>query len=172
MAKGPDTDSRERVSIVYKSQLTQSGQDVELPFKLLVMGNFSHSSGDTPLDERDPVKVTKENFDAVVKGLAVRIDLLTENRLAPEKQENLKVRLEFSSLADLTPKSLIRGIEPLAELAELSQALRETKKLLTSNPTLFLRLKEILADKDKKELLLKELNDYNKRFSTTFDENV
>ncbi|MDR2142306.1 MAG: type VI secretion system contractile sheath small subunit [Deltaproteobacteria bacterium] len=163
--------NRERVNIVYKSQL-ENGQDIELPFKLLVLGDFSQASQEIPLDERSTIKITKENFDAVLKGMKIKLDLLVENRLTEVAKEPLRLRLELNSLADFGPDHLVRQISPLKKLVDLSQALVQTKKTLNSRPGLFNKLTSIMADKEKKTAFLDELLRYNDQLDAEESKNI
>jgi type VI secretion system protein ImpB len=95
--------------------------------------------------------------------MAIQLDLLAENHLTQESAQSLpplKLHLEFASLADFTPNELADKIEPLKKLLDLSQALKTTKKIVSTKTTVFDKLKAIFSDKDKKDAFLKELNDY------------
>ncbi|MDR1577559.1 MAG: type VI secretion system contractile sheath small subunit [Deltaproteobacteria bacterium] len=152
--------NNERVQIVYKSQVDQSEREVELPFKLLVLGNFSQSANDASIEDRDPIMVTKENFDAVLKSMGIKLDLLVENRLAKEATTPIRLSLAFNRLEDFEPHRLTRQVAPLKKLVDLSQSLVKTKKILATKPTVLEKLKSILADSDKKQQFMEQLLAY------------
>ncbi|MDR1870659.1 MAG: type VI secretion system contractile sheath small subunit [Deltaproteobacteria bacterium] len=150
---------KERVAIVYKS--SQSNQDVELPFKILLMGDFSRSSDNNiPLDQRPTIPITKENLDAALKGLSIKFEAKLKNHLAKEATEPLLLTHKFRALADFEPRRIIESCPPLAKINTLSQSLARAKKLLIIRPTVLEKLKVILKSHQGKETLLKEVEDY------------
>src|SRR3546814_6924968 len=68
MAKDGSVAPKERVNIVYKPATGDAKEQVELPLKQLVVGDFKLKESDTPLDERKPIQVDKDNFNDVLKG--------------------------------------------------------------------------------------------------------
>ena len=55
MAKESTVAPKERVNIVYRPATGDAKEEVELPLKLLVMGDFTGKPGDQPLEKRQPV---------------------------------------------------------------------------------------------------------------------
>ena len=64
---------RERVHFVYKPPTESLTEFVELPFKILVMGDYTRRPDERPLEERKPVPVDPDTFDHVLAahGLAL-----------------------------------------------------------------------------------------------------
>jgi type VI secretion system protein ImpB len=65
MSKEGSVAPKERVNIVYKPATGDAQQDVELPFKMLVMGNLTGRKDDRPIEDRTPINVDKDNFSQV-----------------------------------------------------------------------------------------------------------
>jgi type VI secretion system protein ImpB len=148
---------RERVSIVYKSNSDNGQQETELPFKLLILGDFTQSGEEGSLDGRQTIPVTKDNFDAVIKGLELKLDLWVDDKFSGQEEQQIPLHLEFSSLRDFEPDQLVHKIAPLKDLADISQALKSAKKTIASHPVILERLQAILADESRTALLAEAL---------------
>ena len=60
MAKEASVAPKERINIVYKPATGDAQEEVELPLKVVVMGDFTLRPDDTPLEERKPVNLDKD----------------------------------------------------------------------------------------------------------------
>ncbi len=67
---------------------------VELPLKLLTVGDFSNGKENRPLSERKKVNLNKNNFDSVLSEFNPEINLAVQNTLAGEGAEE-NIRLHF-----------------------------------------------------------------------------
>jgi type VI secretion system protein ImpB len=145
MAQIPTLDTKDRVNIVYKSKANQNSEDTELPFKMLVLGNFTQNTEDRDsLEDRESIAVTRENFDDILKGLNVKLNLLVENNLTPQAQGKIPISLKFNSMADFEPDNLVQSLDPLKHLADLRRAFKTVKRLFTIYPDLTDRLNVLL----------------------------
>ena len=72
---------KERVNIVYRPATGDAQTEVELPLKLLVVGDYTLRDDDTPLDEVKPINVDKDNFNDVLKGQNLSLNLSVPNKL-------------------------------------------------------------------------------------------
>jgi type VI secretion system protein ImpB len=151
LSQPPPLDTKDRVSISYKSSRPGSDDELELPFKILVLGDFSQSAGSEPLEERQSLPVTRADLDAVLRSFGIVLHLLVDNHLAPGAEGKLRLDLGFGSLADFEPDRLVEQSGPLKELADRRQALKTLRRLLTAHPALTTRLQAIAADPDRLE---------------------
>ena len=53
---------KERINISYKPAVGNAKEGVELPFKLLVLGDFTQSTNDVSLEDRKLINLNKSNF--------------------------------------------------------------------------------------------------------------
>ena len=59
MAKEGSVAPKERVNIVYRPATGDAKEEIELPLKLLVVGDFTRSQDDRMVEEREPINVDK-----------------------------------------------------------------------------------------------------------------
>ncbi len=82
MAKESSVAPKERVNIVYRPATGGAQEEVELPLKMLVMGDFTNAPDDRMLEDREPINVDKDNFDEVLKAQDIKVDVTVPNKLS------------------------------------------------------------------------------------------
>ena len=147
---------QERVNIRYKTETGGAVEEVELPLRLLVVGDFTGRADATPLEERKPVNLDKNNFDEILKAQKVGMTLRVDNVVKPENKE-LAVNLRFDAMADFEPEQVARQIPELRELLELREALTELKGPLSQNAEFRKRLQQLLDDENQRSSILDEI---------------
>ena len=64
---------KERVNITYKPATGDAKEEIELPFRMLVLGDFNRRPDETPLEDRQKIDINKDNFNKVLKEQDVRL---------------------------------------------------------------------------------------------------
>ncbi|MCP3867687.1 MAG: type VI secretion system contractile sheath small subunit [Gammaproteobacteria bacterium] len=157
MAKDISVAPKERVNIVYKPATGDAKEEVELPLKLMMIGDYTLKDDETPLEERAPVNVDKDNFNDVMRKQNLDLAVNVPNRLSGEEGEEMSVRLNFNTLKDFEPESVARQIPELNKLLELREALAFLKGPLGNTPAFKKRIQTLLEDEEARDKLLKEL---------------
>jgi type VI secretion system protein ImpB len=148
---------KERVNITYKPSTGDAQSEVELPLKLLVLGDFTQKQDDRPVEERKPINVDKDNYNDVLKGQNLSLDMAVPNRLGPETEDNLAVNLKFESLRDFEPDAIVERVPELKEIIELRNALKSLKGPLGNVPDFRKKLQALIQDEGTRAKLLSEL---------------
>jgi len=60
MAKEATVAPKERVNIVYRPATGDAQEEVELPLKLLVIGDFTGKTDERMLEDREPINIEKD----------------------------------------------------------------------------------------------------------------
>jgi len=157
MSKDPIVVFKERVNIVYKLFLNDAQEEVELPLKTLVMGDFTGAPGDEPIEKRLPANVDKDNFDEILKAQNISLNFNVPNRLAPENSEELNVNLNIQSMKDFSPDALVEQVPELKKLLELREALRALKGPLSNVPEFRKKIQELIKDDNARQRILAEI---------------
>ncbi|NGR07749.1 type VI secretion system contractile sheath small subunit [bacterium SGD-2] len=159
MSKEGSVAPKERVNIVYKPATGDAQEQVELPLKQLVIGDFTLKESDVPLDERKPIQVDKDNFNDVLKGQGLELNLSVPNRLSEnaDEDEQLAVSLKFEKLRDFEPDAIVEQVPELRQLVELREALKALKGPLGNLPEFRKKLQALIQDEGARERLLSEL---------------
>lgn len=146
---------KERINITYKPSTGDQQAEIELPFKSLVVGDFTGRPDERPIEERTPVSIDKDNFDQVLREHDVRFEGAVPNALSGEGE--LSVSLKIESMRDFEPEAIAKKVPELAELLELRAALTALKGPLGNMPAFRKRLEALLKDDAARQALLSEL---------------
>lgn len=159
MAKDGSVAPKERVNIVYKSATGDAQEQVELPFRQLVLGDFTLREDSQPLDERTPINIDKDTFDDVLKAQELSLQLSVPDRLSDEAEDDARLSLDltFESIKDFQPDSLVEQVPELRQLIALRDALKALTGPLGNVPDFRKRLEALVRDDDARARLLDEL---------------
>ncbi|MHB8137729.1 MAG: type VI secretion system contractile sheath small subunit [Smithellaceae bacterium] len=157
MGKEPSVAPKERVNIVYRTSIGDVKEDVELPLKTLVMGDFTGKSDERPLENREPINVDKDNFNDVMKAQNISFDFAVPNKLSEQHEAEINVQLKMESINDFGPEAIARQIPELQRLIELRDALRALKGPLANVPEFRRKIQELIKDENAREKLLAEI---------------
>jgi type VI secretion system protein ImpB len=157
MAKEGSVAPRERVNIVYKTYVGDAEEEIELPLRFLVMGDYTGREEDTPIEERPTISVDKDNFNEVLEAQKVTLDINVANTLTGQEGDELGVSLRFKEINDFSPDSVCQQIPELKKLVEIRDALTTLKGPLGNVPAFRKRLEALLDDPEAKKRLMEEL---------------
>jgi len=149
---------KERVNITYKPATGDRQSEVELPLKMLFIGDYTGRADETPLENRKPVNVDKDNFQQVLGEHNITIQVAVKNVLTDDKDAaDLPVTLHIKKLADFAPDSVAEQIPEVKRLLELRTALTALKSPLGNVPAFRKKLQSLLGDANAREKLMSEL---------------
>ncbi len=147
---------KERVNIVYKSNTGDQSEDVELPLKLLVMGDFTGRNSDDVIEDRAPKNINKDNFDEVMKSFNISADFNVTDTLSGS-DEDTSVHMEIKSMKDFSPENVAKQVPELNNLLELRKALLALKGPLGNVPAFRKTIQGLLADDATRSQIMAEL---------------
>ncbi len=155
MAKEASVAPKERVNIVYRPAIGDAKEEVELPLRMLVMGDFTLTSDDRMLEEREPINIDKDNFNEVLKAQNISLNLTVPNKISEEPDDELSVQLNFESLKDFGPEAVAQKTPELKKLLELREALTALKGPLSNVPEFRKKVQDLVKDEAAREQFLK-----------------
>ena len=145
-----------RVNIKLDLHTGGAQKKVELPLKLLVMGDYSNGKETRSLAEREKVSVNKNNFNSVLADYNPKARIAVENTLAGDGSE-LPVDLDFKSMDDFKPEVVASRVPELRALMAARNLLRDLKSNLLDNAMFRRELEKILKDPGLSERLRADL---------------
>lgn len=151
---------KERVNIVYRPATGDVQEDVELPLKLMVIGDFIGRTDDRALEDRDPINIDKNNFNDVMASQNISLDLQVMNKISNETNDpdnKLSVNLKFSGIRDFEPDSIVKQIPELGKILELREALKALKSPLSNVPDFRKKVQEMVSNDEARKKLFAEL---------------
>lgn len=157
MVKEASVAPKERINIIYRPATGDAKEEVELPLKLLVMGDFLERPDDRPIDKREPINIDKDNFNEVLKAQGLSLNLTVPNKLSGKPDEEMNVKLQFESVRHFEPEAIVEKVPELKRLIELRDALRSLKGPLANVPEFRRKIQELVKDETARKRLLKEM---------------
>lgn len=157
MAKAGSVAPKERVNITYRPATGDAKEEVELPLKLLVLGDFTMREDERQLEARETVNVDKSNFNEVLSSHDLKLETVVPDRLSEDPEAQMTVSLDFKTMRDFEPDAIIKKVPALAQLVELREALKALKGPLGNVPAFKKKIKDLIQDEGTRERLLKEL---------------
>lgn len=134
-----------RVNIKLDLHTGGAQKKVELPLKLMMLGDYSNGQEDRPLSERSKININKNNFDNVLTEFSPALKLTVENTFAGDGSD-ASVDLKFEKMKDFEPEQVARQIPSLRALLATRNLLRDLKSNLLDNATFRLELERIVKD--------------------------
>ncbi|HVA14072.1 MAG TPA: type VI secretion system contractile sheath small subunit [Stellaceae bacterium] len=148
---------KERVNIKYVPATGDGKEEVELPLKQVVLGDFTMRKDETILEDRKRINIDKDNFTDVMRSMDLSLDLAVEDKLSGEKDRKLPAHLQFKSIRDFEPERVVEQVDELRKLRELRDALSALKGPLGNVPNFRKTIESVLTDEGQRAKLLREL---------------
>ncbi|WP_047609072.1 type VI secretion system contractile sheath small subunit [Rahnella aquatilis] len=134
-----------RINIQLSLHTGNAQKKVELPLKLVVVGDYSNGAEQRAVSEREKVNINKNNFDSVLADFSPSVNLCVENTLAGDGSEE-NVSLSFKEMKDFEPEQVARQIPQLKAMLAMRNLLRDLKANLLDNQAFRKELEKILLD--------------------------
>lgn len=158
MAKEGSVAPKERINITFKPAVGGAQEEIELPLKLLVLGDFTQREDLRKLEDRKPIGIDKNTLDDVLAKQALALTLSVPNRLQESAEvEELAIQVRINSMKDFNPASLVEQIPELQKLMALRDALMALKGPLGNTPSFRRAIEQALADDESRARVLAEL---------------
>jgi len=157
MAKDGSVAPKERINIKYVPAVDDSLEEVELPLKMVVVGDFKGHEEDTALEDRPAISVDKYNFHDVMKETDLSVEVNVPDRISGEEDASLPVKLKLDGLDAFNPDSIARNVPELSKLLDLREALVALKGPLGNIPAFRRQLQELISDEASRSELASEL---------------
>jgi type VI secretion system protein ImpB len=143
-----------RVHIRYDVETEGGVVEKELPF---VVGVLADLTGDPtkalePLSNRKFIQIDRDNFNEVMARLAPGLNLRVENTMQKDGTE-LSVNLKFNSIDDFEPAQVVNQVDPLRQLKETRDKLRDLMSKADRSQDLETLLERVLKNTDELKAL-------------------
>ena len=147
-----------RVNLFLEVDKGDAKEKLELPQRMLMVGDYKGRPDDTPVAEREVVNVNSDNFESVMQSMDLQAEYTVPNRLKPDSDEELKVELEFENLKSFSPEEVAKQVPELNRLVAMRNLLQDLRNRVVSMSQFRKELESIVKDKDALEKLTQELD--------------
>jgi type VI secretion system protein ImpB len=146
-----------RVNIKLDIDKGGAQKKVELPFKMLVLGDFSQKGDSTRLIDKEKINVNKDNFNQVMESMDLGLNMSVENKINPGGGD-MKVDLKFKNIKDFNPLEIVKQVPQLSKLLAARNLVKDLKSNLMDNKEFRKKLEAIMSDKTAMDSLVAELD--------------
>jgi type VI secretion system protein ImpB len=147
-----------RVNITLDVETGGAKKKVELPMKMLVMGDFSNGKTKGRVAERERININKENFETVMSNLAPKLEYHVENKMTNDGSD-ICVKLEVNSMKSLNPEMVAEQIPELHRMLAMRNLLKDLRSNILDNGSLRRELEKIVKSRPELMNLKERLDD-------------
>ncbi|PLY06578.1 MAG: type VI secretion system contractile sheath small subunit [Arcobacter sp.] len=149
---------KERINVTYKPATGDMNEDVEIPYKITLLGEYNPNEEKVPVEDRKAIKVDKSNFNDVLKGQNLSVSFNVDNKLIEDEDSSLNVDLNINSIKDFSPEKIVENVPEMKVLMELRQSLMALKGPLGNVPAFRKAIENAISSKEERDALMSELN--------------
>lgn len=147
-----------RVQITYDVETGDAIEKKELPMVVGIMADLA-GQPETPLPwlkDRKFIDIDRDNFNQVMASIKPRVNFRVDNTMVEEEGATLSGSLDFSSIDDFLPASIVEQVAPLKELYEARTRLNDLLAKLDGNDDLEALLHEVASSTEQRDKLRSE----------------
>ncbi len=149
---------KERINVTFKPATGGAMEEIELPMKVMVLGDFLQRHDPRSLLDRKPISINKNNFADVMANQKLTVDLAVPNMLQDgDADRDIPVKLSFNSMRDFEPGNILGQIPETRKMMQIRDALVSLKGPMGNLPSLRKSLEDFVKDPRQREDTRKEL---------------
>jgi type VI secretion system protein ImpB len=134
---------KERINIRFVKHTGDVQEAVELPLKLLMLGDYTLRESDQMLTGKEKISINKQNFDDEMKDMGLGLKLTVPNRLVGGGEE-MTVDLKFENLNSFHPEAVARQVKELNAILAVRNLLSELRSRVITDREFRRRLEDIV----------------------------
>lgn len=158
MANESTVAPRERINVTFTPNTGDQQQEIELPLKLVVLGDFTQREDERSIEQRKPIAIDKNSFEDVLAKQNLSLAFSVPNQLQEDDADSdLPVELSIGSMHDFNPANVVEQVPELRQLMELREALVALKGPLGNTPAFRQAIEALLRDDQARDQVLTEL---------------
>jgi len=146
-----------RINLFLEVLKGDSKKKVELPLRLLALGDYSQSGSNVPLSEREKININKDNFQQVMKSMNLNLEVTVPDRLKGGDAES-KVNLKLEDLKSFEPEEVAKQVPQLAKLLSTRSLLQDLRNRAIGTNEFRKELERVVKDKKALDQLKGELD--------------
>ena len=141
---------KSRLTLRYKTDIQGVPEDVELPFRIMVAGDFSGEiSRKLPLGERKILSFKGPSVDGVIKSMGIKVPCTDS--------EGEIHNIPLDSIGSFQPASICKSVKKLDDMLEAKELLNYLLSSLNNSTKFRLALKNLIDNPDAAAALKKVL---------------
>lgn len=118
---------KSRITLTYKTEVDGEPAVVDLPLRLMVLGDFSNGSSKdrkVDLDQRNLRSLDGSNMGEIMKDMGIKLDVVVPDKINSNNQD-MRVQLNIESLKSFSPEEIAKQVPQVRSLLLLKKLLEE-----------------------------------------------
>jgi type VI secretion system protein ImpB len=146
-----------RINLFLEVQKGGAKKKMELPLRMLVLGDFTKKDATTPVAQREKININKDNFNDVMKSSGLSTDVVVADKIKGGDAE-MKVNLKFKDMQSFSPEEVAKQIPQLSRLLATRNLLQDLRNRIISINDFRKELEKVVKDKNALAQLSAELS--------------
>ena len=154
---------KSRITLTYKTEVDGEPAVVNLPLRLMILGDFSNGSSKdrkVELDERGLRSLNGSNINEIMADMDIRLDMVVPDKINPNGQD-IRVQLDIDKLNSFTPEEVAKQVPQIRSLLLLKKLLEEIQSNVANKKEFANLLNKLFAS----ETLLKQMKEKLKNYT-------
>ena len=148
---------KERINITYKPKTGGLSEEIEIPYKMMILGEFNPDEESQVIEEKKTININKGNFNDVLAKQNISMGFSVDDKLSGDEDSELTVDLKINSMKDFSPERIVENVDELKKLMILRESLIALKGPLGNMPAFRDAISNAISDETEREKLLAEL---------------
>jgi type VI secretion system protein ImpB len=148
---------KSRITLVYRTNINGQEEEVKLPFRVVVLGDFSlgrSKDRQVDLEERKLRSVNGNNLNELMKDMGMSLSFEVDDKLSADGEGKMAVELPIDSMKSFHPDEIVNHVPKLKALMLLRKLLLEMQADIDNRKDLRKKLYELFSNKDELKKLL------------------
>lgn len=157
-----DTIPKSRITLTYRTDVRGEKEEVNLPFRLLIMGDMSAGKSTDrklDLDQRRIRNIEGSHLTEMMADMNISIETEVQNRIDPQNGDTLKVSIPITSMRSFDPYEVAQHVPKIKSLLLLKSLLLELQGDIDNRKQFRRAMRTVALNKDNLVSLRAELGD-------------
>ncbi len=154
---------KSRLTLRYKTEISGQPEDVTLPLRLLVTGDFSLGTSKdrrVDLEERRLRNMNGVNTDSVMRDMGIKLNFSVPNKVDPERAEEMEVTIPIDGMKSMSPDQIAAHVPKVRGLLKMKELLQEVVSNIDNRKEFRNLLNDLLSDEEAMKKLMEDLKGY------------
>jgi type VI secretion system protein ImpB len=151
-----------RINLFLEVQKGNAKEKLELPHRMLMMGDFKGRPDDTPLEDREVININKDNFESVMNSMDLALEFNVKDKLKGGDEE-MPVKLNLDGMNSFQPEEVAKQVPQINRLVAMRNLLQDLRNRVVSMSQFRKQLEAVVQDPAQLDKLMQELDQVVKK---------
>jgi len=155
---------KSRLTLTYRTTVHGEAEEVQLPFRVVVMGDLSGGTSkdrQVDLDRRTLRRLDGKNLNEVMADMGLSVSVTVPNRIDPESSEEVAVTLPINSIRSFSPAEVANNVPKVKALLLLKKLLLEVQANIDNRKEFRRLLRELAQNPAAVESIVGQLEGFD-----------